>query len=80
MITLGKYHICILDLLTDSKTGKLSSSKVWQHIANSIMSYAFVTHLSPDWELFVAYGGIVGASHVAIHFLKWRYRDADPDK
>ena len=75
-IKLGKYNVCVLDLLTDSRTGRLSASKVWLHIANGIMSYIMLKSDSVDWELLTAYGGIVGGSYVAILFFKLRYSGA----
>lgn len=72
-IKLGKYNVCVLDLLTDSRTGRLSASKLWLHIGNSIMSYVMITHEAVDWELMTAFGGIVGGSYVAILFFKLRW-------
>jgi len=74
MIKLGKYHVCFLDLVTDEKTGKLAGTKIWNHVANIILSKAMLTN-SITWELMLAYGAIVGGSHVAIMFLKYKYRD-----
>lgn len=76
MLTIGKYKICFLDLVTDDKTGKLASSKIWNHICNAILCNAILT--TPiTWELMTAFGAIVGGSHVATLFLKYRYRDAN---
>jgi len=33
MITLGNYNVCLLDLITDQKSGKLSTTKIWMHVA-----------------------------------------------
>jgi len=76
MISIQGYNICILDLLTDSKTGKLSASKCWQHIGFSAMTYSLLT-TPMSAELILAYGAVVGGSHVAIMFLKMRYQDAN---
>jgi hypothetical protein len=73
MIKIGKYSICILDLLTDSRTGRLSASKLWLHIANGIMSYIMLHSDSVDWELMAVYGSVVGGSYVAVLFFKLRY-------
>jgi len=73
MLRLGKYSVCVLDLFTDSRNGRLSASKLWLHIANGIMSYIMLHSDSVDWELLTAYGGIVGGSYVAILFFKLRY-------
>lgn len=76
MLKIGRYNICVLDLLVDAKTGKLSSSKIWMHVCYGILSYTMMSN-PLTWELLTAYGAIVGGNHVAIHFLKWKYRDAD---
>lgn len=76
-LKLKSYDICILDLVCDHKTGKLSTVKIWAHVANGIMSKVMLTQ-SVDWELMAAYGAIVGGSYVGLQFLKWRYRDAPP--
>lgn len=73
MIKIGKYSICILDLFTDSRTGRLSASKLWLHIANSIMSYIMLHSEAVDWELLAVYGSVVGGSYVAVLFFKLRY-------
>lgn len=76
MITLGRYKICFLDLITDDKTGKLSSSKIWNHVCNVILCKAVLT--TPiTWELITALGAIVGGSNVAVLFLKYKYRNAN---
>lgn len=74
MLKIGRYQVCVFDLLTDSKTGKLSSSKVWMHVCYGILSYAMMTN-PLTWELLTAYGAIVGGNNVATLFLKYRYRD-----
>lgn len=77
MITLFGIRICPLDLVTDDKTGRLSSTKIWMHIANIIMSKVILTQQTVGWDLFAAYGGIVGGSHVAIFWLKRKYSNVD---
>ncbi len=74
MIQVGKYKLCVLDLITDDKTGKLSGTKIWNNIANIILSKAVLT-ATVTWELLAAYGAVVGGSHVATMFIKYRYRD-----
>ena len=76
MLRVGRYSVCILDLLTDSRNGRLSASKLWLHIGNGIMSWIMLQSDSVDWELLTAYGGIVGGSYVAILFFKLRYSGA----
>jgi len=75
-LKLGKYNVCVLDLLTDSRTGRLSASKLWLHIANSIMSYIMLHSETVDWELLAVYGSVVGGSYVAVLFFKLRYSGA----
>jgi hypothetical protein len=79
VLKIGKYSVCVLDLLTDSRTGRLSASKVWLHIANGIMSHVMLTHDAVDWELMTAFGGIVGGSYVAILFFKLRWGNTGAD-
>lgn len=74
MLTIGKYRICILDLVCDDRTGKLSSTKIWNHVCNAILCKAILT-TPVTWELMTAFGAIVGGSHVATLFLKYKYRD-----
>lgn len=76
-LRVGKYDVCMLDLLVDHKTGKLSTVKIWSHIANVIMSKVMLTQAIVEWELMFAYGAIVGGSYVAVQFLKWRFRDGN---
>jgi len=78
MITLGKYQVCVLDLLTDEKSGRLSATKIWMHVSNAVMTKVVLTHPSLSWDLFTAYGAIVGSSHVAIYWLKRKYADSKP--
>ncbi len=70
MIKLGKYKLCILDLVTDKKLGGLDSSKIWQHIAFGIMSQAMLQVQNMTWQLIAAYGAVVGGSRVAIEIAK----------
>lgn len=76
MIKLGKYQVCILDLVTDSKTHKLSTTKIWQHIGFTALTYSLLrSPASADGML--AYGAIVASSGVAMQFIKYRYRDTN---
>lgn len=85
MIRIKQYKICFLDLITDEKTGKLSSSKIWMNICNAILCKSILSN-PITWELMCSFGAIVGGSHVATLFLKYRYRDvnisndSEPDK
>lgn len=80
MISIQGYNVCILDLVTDSATGKLSSMKIWDHIGKGVMTWIILFNQPIDkptdvW-LYVAFGAIVTGSHVATLFLKWKFRDA----
>lgn len=77
-LKLGNYDVCALDLVCDHQTGKLSTVKIWSHVANAIMSKVMLTQQSVSWDLMAAYGAIVGGSYVAMYFFKWKYRDAVP--
>ena len=79
MIKLGKYELCVLDLITDSRSGKLSASKIWLHIANGTSTYVIATQMEQDWLMLAVYNAIVGGSYVAIQFFKWRYNQSAPD-
>jgi hypothetical protein len=68
------YDFCPLELITDSQTGKLSASKLWLHVGNTILSMVMLRQQTVGWELFLAYGAVVGGNYVAIHWLKWKYR------
>jgi len=72
-LKIGKYEVCILDLLTDSRTKRLSASKLWLHIGNIILSYVMLNHESADWELMATYGAVVAGSYVGIIFFKLRW-------
>lgn len=76
MISFGRYKVCIFDLITDGRTGKLDGSKIWNHVAFIILSKAMLTVDEMTWELIAAYGAVVGGSRVAIAFMKYKYRDA----
>jgi hypothetical protein len=77
MVVFGKYRVCLFDLITDGKTGKLDGNKIWQHVCYIILSKAMLT-TPPTWELIAAYGSVVGGSRVAMAFLKYKYRDVQP--
>lgn len=75
MIKIGKYEVCILDILTEeAKDGmrKLSSHQVWQHIGFSAITYQFL-NTTLTVELLVGYGLIVAGSKVANTWLKLKY-------
>ena len=72
MIRIGKYELCVLDLFTDAQ-GKLSASKIWFHVANAIMTKIMLTQTGVGWELLLAYGSVVGGSHLGTLWLKQKY-------
>ena len=63
----------LLDLITDEKTGKLSTTKIWMHVANATMTHVMYRQEAITWELMAAYGAIVGGSYVGGKFLRMRY-------
>lgn len=75
--------ICPFELLTGDN-GKLSTTKIWQNIANAIMSWIMYM-LRPEkitWEyvaLFLAYGAIVGGSYLAAKFFDMKFSGGQPD-
>ena len=77
MISFKGYNVCVLDFFTDEKNGRLSATKFWLHVANGIMSYAVLQQVMKaeglSWEMMVAYGAVVGGSHVGTLFMKWKY-------
>lgn len=73
MINLFGAQFCPLDLVKDDVTGKLSSTKIWMHAANVIMSMVVLKQVNIGWELLLAYGAVVGGSHIAIYWLKAKY-------
>lgn len=78
MISVKGYNVCFLDLVTDSKTGKLSATKIWHHVGCSILSYKAVTETWWGAEELLIYGVLVIFQYALPLYLKWRYRDAIP--
>lgn len=72
MIKLGRYQVCLLDLITDDRTHKLSAAKIWRHVCFGIMSKVMLT-TDVTWDLMLAFGGVVGSSEVAIMLIKYKY-------
>lgn len=75
-LVVGKYDVCLLDLVCDHKTGKLGSNKIWFHIANLIESYRILVNPNVEWMEILIYLAIVGGSNIAMQAVKWRFRDA----
>lgn len=71
------YNVCLLDLVTDSTNGRLSTVKIWQHIGNAIMCKVMLVQDDVDWELMLAFGAVVSGSYIAINLFKWRFREND---
>jgi len=68
MFKIGKYEICFLDLITNSRTGKLDSSKIGSIAGQVIVSHAFLNIANPDEWQFAAYGSIMGGTYL---FRRW---------
>jgi len=79
MIKLGKYEICLIDLLVD-KEGKLSSTQVWYHIANIIESYRILYNNSVDSFEVLFYLVIVGGSKLAMQVIKLKFGEVNGNK
>ena len=48
------------------RDGRLSTSKVWRHIAFAVATYVIVVNANGmDWELLLAYMAVVSGSEVA---------------
>lgn len=79
LFSYGVSAVRLCELLTDEKTGKLSTTKIWMHIANGIMSYVMLHQDVVSWELLSAYGAIVGGSYMAGKFLRLKYSGKPKD-
>jgi hypothetical protein len=67
-----------LDLITDQKTGNLSSEKLWFHI-HSIGLFIAVQRGFPA-ELIVAYGSVAYGSSMFAKYISWRRNRGKPDR
>lgn len=72
MIKLGKYELCVMDLVVD-KEGRFSSTQIWYHIANIIESYRILTNPAVDGLEVLFYLVIVGGSKIAMQVIKLKY-------
>lgn len=87
MIQLFGTRICPLDLVTDERTNRLSSTKIWLHIAHFILSYAVLKHVTQHpltFDVILAYGGVVAGHHSLVYLIKKKYGetanvDSSPD-
>lgn len=67
----------LIDLVTDEKTGRVSTSKLWLNIGYAALTYALLrSPLTAD--IVFAYGAVVAGNNVAIYWLKRRYHARDP--
>ena len=79
MLSIGRYNVCILDLVTDDMSGKLSAIKIWDTIGKIVMTKVLLAQKDVSVDLYLAYGIIVTGSHVAMQFLKRKYPNVAPD-
>ena len=74
----------LADLIRDDATGGMSHTKIWAHVANASMTFAFVkiawaaTPSDGLAMLFLTYGGLVGASQLASKLIGMKW-GAKPD-
>lgn len=66
----SKHEKMILDLITDHKTGKLSSSKVWLNIGCAALTFCLIRQAAITYDIILAYGGIVVGNNVAVLWIK----------
>lgn len=59
-------------LFIDHDTGIISHTKVWNNIANLIMSIVMLRQ-SIGWEMLLTYGGVVGGNQALNLWLKRKY-------
>lgn len=78
MVKLGKYQICLLDLITDHK-GKLAASKIWNHIGFIALTYVLILRAEVTAEVIFAFGAVVAGNHIAIYWLKQKYNHGGGD-
>lgn len=63
----------IKHLVIDEKTGCVSTTRIWMHIAYAALTWALIKQETLSWELMAAYGAIVAGNYSAGQFMKWRY-------
>lgn len=66
-------------LFVDSHTGKMSSSKIWTHIAYGVATYVVIKTANDanNWEMLLVYMAVVGGSEIAKKILTIRYTNMD---
>lgn len=71
---------CVMDLITEAKTGRLSEARVWSNIGKLAMTVAFgwVIYRGQSSEfLWLAYGGIVVGHEVMAKFQNQKQQQLD---
>lgn len=64
------------NLIVDEKTGAVSATRIWLHIANAMMTYVMYKQAaSVDWGILTAYGSIVGGNYFAGQLMKWKFKN-----
>ncbi len=79
MIKIGPYKACIIDLVIDDKTGKVSPTKFWTNVAYAVMTYLMIINKEISPELMLSYGGIVGGSYLGKIWLTRHYDKEEGD-
>lgn len=69
-------------LFVDSHTGKVSSSKIWTHIAYSVATYVVIKTANDanNWEILLVYMAVVGGSEIAKKILTINFRCSEEKK
>jgi hypothetical protein len=68
MLKIGRYNVCVLDLITESRTGKLSSVKIGSVAGQVFLTYKFCQIDNPTPEQMACYGAIMGGTYL---FRRW---------
>ena len=73
---------CVMDLVTDHKTGKLRETALWSNIGKAAMTWAFIYTVwakqNSEW-LWAAYGGVVVLHETAARFFNQKQQVLDKD-
>ena len=66
-------------LFVDSHTGKMSSSKIWTHIAYGVATYVVIKTANDanNWEMLLVYMAVVGGSEIAKKILTVNYNSKE---
>ena len=61
-------------LWQDTHTGKLSTSKIWSHIAYAAATWIVINKVdAADWEMLLVYMAVVGGSEIAKKILTLKF-------